>query len=118
MNRLHDVGIERDITCLQILFAKEYFECKHLSAHSISIYSIYGVVTYLCSRGMAPASSICLRPKRRVLANGGGANFHIGLQLHKCHVPLNEILLLKKLRAMVFDSVFGPNLHKVLCVMV
>ena len=24
VNRLHDVGIERDITCLQILFAKEY----------------------------------------------------------------------------------------------
>ena len=75
MKRLHDVDIGKDITCLQILFAKEYFECKHLSAHSISIYSIYRVVTYLCSRGMAPASSICLRPKRRVLANGGGLIF-------------------------------------------
>ena len=75
----------------------------------------------MCSRGMAPASSICLRPKRRVLTNGGvifTSSLEIELQLDKCYVSLNEILLLKKLKVMVFDSVFGPNLHKVLCVMV
>ena len=43
------------------------------------IQCLYGVVTYLCSRGMAPASSICLPPKRRVLTNGGRAYFHIVL---------------------------------------
>ena len=44
-------------------------------------------------------------------------SLEIELQLDKCHVSLNEILLLKKLKVMVFDSVFGPNLHKVLCVL-
>ena len=58
----------------------------------------------------------------RIDKRGGGLIFtsslEIELQLDKCHVSLNEILLLKKLKVMVFDSGFGPNLHKVLCVMV